>query len=113
MFVGKVIHGDDVLDTFEKIPVDHKDRPVHEIKLTKVTIHGTPAHARTTFSRSIIRKLGLPLLGLLVEKIAAFVDCSKSLVSLCVCVLARFFVATLSVHPCFLPAANPIADRIQ
>lgn len=39
---GKVIHGLDVLQAMERIPGDEKDRPLHEIKITKVTIHANP-----------------------------------------------------------------------
>jgi len=39
---GKVIHGDDVLSTIEKVPVDAKDRPLHEVTIEKVTIHANP-----------------------------------------------------------------------
>ena len=38
----RVIHGLDVLDAFEKVPVDAKDRPTHEIKIIKITIHANP-----------------------------------------------------------------------
>ncbi|ETW83112.1 hypothetical protein HETIRDRAFT_107239 [Heterobasidion irregulare TC 32-1] len=40
---GKVIDGaDSTLDAMERIPVNNKNRPLHEIKLTHVTIHANP-----------------------------------------------------------------------
>jgi len=30
------------LDAMERVPVGKKDRPVHEIKINKVTIHANP-----------------------------------------------------------------------
>jgi peptidyl-prolyl cis-trans isomerase-like 3 len=32
----------ETLDNCEKVPVDAKDRPTHEIKLLRVTIHANP-----------------------------------------------------------------------
>ncbi len=43
-----VIHGFDILDAMEKMPVDEKDRPLHELKIKKVKIHANPfADAQT------------------------------------------------------------------
>jgi len=39
---GRVIHGMEVLQAMERIPGDDKDRPLHEIKIQKVTIHANP-----------------------------------------------------------------------
>jgi len=40
---GKVIDGaDSTLDAMEKVPVNEKNRPIHEIKLIDVTIHANP-----------------------------------------------------------------------
>jgi peptidyl-prolyl cis-trans isomerase-like 3 len=39
---GRMIHGEDTLDAIEKVPVDAKDRPQHEIKITGITIHANP-----------------------------------------------------------------------
>lgn len=39
---GKVIHGFDILDKIEKLPVDAKDRPIHPVKIEKITIHANP-----------------------------------------------------------------------
>ena len=39
---GRVIHGLDVLDKLEKVPVDANDRPQTEVKLKRVTIHANP-----------------------------------------------------------------------
>ncbi|XP_040571830.1 uncharacterized protein [Lepeophtheirus salmonis] len=39
---GKVIHGFDVLDALEKVPVSAKYRPLHDVRLNKVTIHANP-----------------------------------------------------------------------
>jgi len=40
---GKVIDGaDSTLDSMERVPVNNKNRPVNEIKLTHVTIHSNP-----------------------------------------------------------------------
>ncbi|KAF5340921.1 hypothetical protein D9758_012177 [Tetrapyrgos nigripes] len=40
---GKVIDGaDSTLDAMERVPVNNKNRPVSEIKLTHVTIHANP-----------------------------------------------------------------------
>jgi peptidyl-prolyl cis-trans isomerase-like 3 len=45
---GRMIHGEDTLDAIEKVPVDAKDRPLHEIKITGCTIHANPlAEAET------------------------------------------------------------------
>ena len=41
--VGEVIHGFDVLDAMEKVPVNKKNRPETEIKVRGVTIHANPA----------------------------------------------------------------------
>lgn len=38
----RVIHGGDVLDAMEKVPVGPRDRPQHEIKLLRITIHANP-----------------------------------------------------------------------
>jgi hypothetical protein len=40
--LDRVIHGMDVLDAMEKIPVDKKDKPVHDITIKDVTIHANP-----------------------------------------------------------------------
>ncbi|KAH6913436.1 cyclophilin-like domain-containing protein [Coprinopsis sp. MPI-PUGE-AT-0042] len=39
---GKVIDGLDVLDVMERAPVNNKNRPLQEIKLSGVTIHANP-----------------------------------------------------------------------
>jgi len=40
---GKVIDGaDSTLDSMERVPVNNKNRPLNEIKLTHVTIHSNP-----------------------------------------------------------------------
>jgi len=40
---GKVIDGlDSTLDAMERVPVNNKNRPLSEIKLTHVTIHSNP-----------------------------------------------------------------------
>jgi len=39
---GRMIHGEDTLDAMEKVPVDVKDRPLHEIKINSITIHANP-----------------------------------------------------------------------
>jgi len=40
---GKVIDGlDSTLDAMERVPVNNKNRPLSEIKLTHVTIHANP-----------------------------------------------------------------------
>jgi len=40
---GKVIDGaDSTLDSMERVPVNNKNRPLSEIKLTHVTIHANP-----------------------------------------------------------------------
>ena len=39
---GRIIHGIEQLDLFEKAAVDSKDRPINEIKITDVTIHANP-----------------------------------------------------------------------
>lgn len=40
---GKVIDGaDSTLDAIERVPVNHKNRPMSEIKLTHITIHANP-----------------------------------------------------------------------
>ncbi|ORX38059.1 cyclophilin-like domain-containing protein [Kockovaella imperatae] len=40
---GRVIDGaDSTLDMMEKVPVNEKNRPLEEIKLTNVTIHANP-----------------------------------------------------------------------
>uniref|UniRef100_A0A6U2X9Z1 Peptidyl-prolyl cis-trans isomerase n=2 Tax=Lotharella globosa TaxID=91324 RepID=A0A6U2X9Z1_9EUKA len=39
---AKVIHGMNTLDAMERVPVGKKDRPVHEIKINKITIHANP-----------------------------------------------------------------------
>ncbi|EDR09833.1 uncharacterized protein LACBIDRAFT_318039 [Laccaria bicolor S238N-H82] len=41
--LGKVIDGaDSTLDAMERVPVNNKNRPLNEIKLTHVTIHANP-----------------------------------------------------------------------
>jgi len=46
---GKVIDGaDSTLDAMEKVPVNEKSRPVHEIKLKNVTIHANPIAESTS-----------------------------------------------------------------
>ena len=43
--IGKVIDGADyggTLDAMEKVPVDGKNRPIHEILMKGVTIHANP-----------------------------------------------------------------------
>mmetsp|Transcript_3142 Transcript_3142/g.11997 ORF Transcript_3142/g.11997 Transcript_3142/m.11997 type:complete len:174 (-) Transcript_3142:108-629(-) len=39
---GRVIHGLDVLDSMEKVPVGPKHRPETEIRLDSITIHANP-----------------------------------------------------------------------
>ncbi|KAH8090807.1 cyclophilin-like domain-containing protein [Filobasidium floriforme] len=40
---GRVIDGSDsTLETMEKVPVNPKNRPLHEIKLESITIHANP-----------------------------------------------------------------------
>ncbi|KZP22793.1 cyclophilin-like protein [Athelia psychrophila] len=40
---GKVIDGtDSTLDAIERVPVNHKNRPLTEIKLTHITVHANP-----------------------------------------------------------------------
>lgn len=40
---GKVIDGSDTaLDAMERVPVNNKNRPLDEIKLTSITIHANP-----------------------------------------------------------------------
>jgi peptidyl-prolyl cis-trans isomerase-like 3 len=40
---GKVIDGaDTTLDSMERVPVNNKNRPLNEIKVTGVTIHSNP-----------------------------------------------------------------------
>ncbi|KAF9648731.1 cyclophilin-like protein, partial [Thelephora ganbajun] len=40
---GKVIDGaDSTLDAMERVPVNNKNRPLNEIRLTNVTIHANP-----------------------------------------------------------------------
>jgi len=40
---GKVIDGVDTsLDAMEKVPVNEKNRPLHEIRLSSITIHANP-----------------------------------------------------------------------
>lgn len=39
---GRVIHGFDILDAMEKVPVDGKDRPTKEIRIESVVIHANP-----------------------------------------------------------------------
>jgi len=40
---GKVIDGaDSTLDAMERVPVNEKNRPLHEIRLKSVTIHANP-----------------------------------------------------------------------
>ena len=39
---GKVIDGFDSLDELEKLPVNHKHRPLKETRLRFVTIHANP-----------------------------------------------------------------------
>jgi len=39
---GRVIDGMDTLDAMEKVPVNEKNRPLHEIRLTHITIHANP-----------------------------------------------------------------------
>ncbi|PWN53374.1 peptidyl-prolyl cis-trans isomerase-like 3 [Violaceomyces palustris] len=46
---GKVIDGAEdggALDAMEKVPVDEKNRPIHEIRLNSVTIHANPIAAK-------------------------------------------------------------------
>ncbi|KAG6857413.1 Peptidyl-prolyl cis-trans isomerase cyp10 [Tephrocybe sp. NHM501043] len=41
--IGKVIDGvDSTLDAMERVPVNNKNRPLTEIKLTHITIHANP-----------------------------------------------------------------------
>lgn len=41
--LGKVIDGaDSTLDAMEKVPVNEKNRPLHEIRLSNITIHANP-----------------------------------------------------------------------
>lgn len=41
--LGKVIDGaDSTLDAMERVPVNNKNRPLNEIKLTHITIHANP-----------------------------------------------------------------------
>jgi len=41
--IGKVIDGaESALDAMERVPVNAKNRPLNEIKLTHVTIHANP-----------------------------------------------------------------------
>lgn len=40
--MGQLIDGMDTLDKMEKVPVGAQDRPVQEIRLTRVTIHANP-----------------------------------------------------------------------
>ncbi|KIJ51456.1 hypothetical protein M422DRAFT_65420 [Sphaerobolus stellatus SS14] len=41
--IGKVIDGaDSTLDAMEKVPVNEKNRPLQEIRLTHITIHANP-----------------------------------------------------------------------
>ena len=37
-----MIHGEETLDAIDKVPVDAKDRPLHEIKINSITIHANP-----------------------------------------------------------------------
>ena len=39
---AKVIHGLEVLDALEKVPVDAKDRPLTDVMLKSITIHANP-----------------------------------------------------------------------
>ena len=39
---GHVLHGLDVLDDLEKVPVDEKFKPITDIKIKHVTIHANP-----------------------------------------------------------------------
>ncbi|TFK27505.1 cyclophilin-like protein [Coprinopsis marcescibilis] len=39
---GKVIDGLDTLDSMERVPVNNKNRPLQEIKVSSVTIHANP-----------------------------------------------------------------------
>jgi len=41
--IGKVIDGaDSTLDAMEKVPVNEKNRPLQELRLTHITIHANP-----------------------------------------------------------------------
>ena len=40
--VGEIIHGFDVLDAMEKVPVTKKNKPETEIKVRSVTMHANP-----------------------------------------------------------------------
>ncbi|OAX42177.1 cyclophilin-like protein [Rhizopogon vinicolor AM-OR11-026] len=49
---GKVIDGaDSTLDAMERVPVNNKNRPLSEIKLTHVTIHSNPVADAQLVSR--------------------------------------------------------------
>ena len=39
---GRMIDGEETLDNCEKVPVDKKDKPTHEIKIINITIHANP-----------------------------------------------------------------------
>nr|WMV69930.1 peptidyl-prolyl cis-trans isomerase-like 3 [Euglena gracilis]BDX17146.1 RING-type E3 ubiquitin-protein ligase PPIL3A [Euglena gracilis] len=43
---GKLIHGWETLEKMERAPVDANDCPVHDIVITKVTIHANPIAER-------------------------------------------------------------------
>jgi len=47
---GRVIHGTDVLDAMERVPVDGKDRPTSEIKILSVKIHANPIAEKESLS---------------------------------------------------------------
>ena len=38
----RVIHGMDVVEMMERVPVDDKHRPKREIKIESVTLHANP-----------------------------------------------------------------------
>lgn len=46
---GKVIHGLDIVEKIEKVPVNDKYRPQKDIKIESVTIHANPI-ATTSFN---------------------------------------------------------------
>eukprot|EP00123_Amoebidium_parasiticum_P012645 comp21494_c0_seq1/m.29797 comp21494_c0_seq1/g.29797 ORF comp21494_c0_seq1/g.29797 comp21494_c0_seq1/m.29797 type:complete len:164 (-) comp21494_c0_seq1:415-906(-) len=39
---GRVIHGQEVLDYLEKVPVDEKYRPLQDIRIKSIKIHANP-----------------------------------------------------------------------
>lgn len=49
---GKVIHGFDVLDAIEQVPVGQKDRPLTDIRIHRVKIHANPFAERGIVFRS-------------------------------------------------------------